>query len=146
MKKLILMFVFALFCATGFAQKLTSESKDAMKAEMKKFEKGGWKGAGADADMKKAFERAYGYIQDTLNYVVVEAAAKHIDSKKAIGVATDIATKKAMEKARDVLRARGVKNFSTSDNFLHILTLYRNGKKFEDGGEGYVKVALKITQ
>lgn len=142
------MIVCALLCAGCMAQKLTSESKDAVKKDLKMFEKAGWKGAGADSDMKKAIERSYGYIQDTLNYVTAQAAASQIDAKNAIAIATQIAQKKALEKAGEVLRARGerIKDVLGDQEAFPILTLYRNQKKKEDGSQGYVRVALKITK
>lgn len=145
MKKLVLLAVCTLMSgAAVFAQELTPESKSLAKQEAKKFEKNDWKGAGADADLKKAFERAYVYIQDTLNYVVAEAAAKEIDAKTAISTATFIAQKKALEKAKVVLKARGWKQGNAKDPF-NIVTLYRDGKKRDDGSDGYVRVALKLN-
>lgn len=145
MKKILLMIVCALMCSVSFAQNLTKENKALAKEELKKFEKNGWKGAGADAKMKEAIERSYVYIQDEENYVVAEAAASQIDAKNAIEVATNIAQRKAMEKARDVLKDRGFKKIQTSDNFIKVLTLYRDHKKREDGSEAFVRVALKLN-
>lgn len=145
MKKFMLLIVCALFCSVSYAQGLTKESKALAKEEAKKFEKNGWKGAGADADLKEAFERAYVYMQDTLNYVVAEAAAKEIDGKTAIATATAFAQKKALEKAKEMLRARGEKGVKNAENVKNIVTLYRDGKKRDDGSDGYVRVALKLN-
>lgn len=145
MKKILLLLVCALMASVATAQELTKESKSLAKEEAKKFEKNGWKGAGADADLKKAFERAYVYIQDTLNYVIAEGAAKEIDGKTAISTATFIAQKKALDKAKEVLKARGWKLSSAQDPF-NIVTLYRDGKRRDDGSDGYVRVALKMIR
>ena len=131
-------------CGMSMAQDLTKESKEAVKEDLKKFEKNGWKGAGADAKLKDAVERSYIYIQDTLNFVVCEAGARDIDAKNAIEVATNIAKRKCMEKAREVLRARGEKKLQTSEDYKKILTLYRDGKKRDDGSDAYVRVALPL--
>lgn len=50
--------------------------KKEMKEDLKKLEKEKWVGAGADADLDKAIERCYRYMEDSLNWVVAEAIAK----------------------------------------------------------------------
>lgn len=145
MKKFFLLLMCMLMASMATAQELTKESKSLAKEEAKKFAKNDWKGAGADADLKEAFERAYVYIQDTLNYVVTEGAAKEIDAKTAIATATFIAQKKALEKAKEVLKGRGWK-LSLAQDPINIITLYRDGKRRDDGSDGYVRVALKLIK
>lgn len=142
MKKILLLAVMALMCTTAFAQ---DYSKSAAKSEAKALAKAGWKGAGADAKLPDAVERSYRYMADTLNYVVGEATATGIDASEAIGRATDAAQKDALSKVKSVLKARGVKKYSTSMDFRNILAIYRQEKK---GGpvEGQVRVALPLPQ
>ena len=74
-------------------------------------------------------------IENTL-YIYLHG---RIDSTNAASVEV------MLEKAKEVLRARGEKGVKNAENMKNIVTLYRDGKKRDDGSDGYVRVALKLN-
>lgn len=147
MKKFLLIAVCAMMCVAGMAQtSLSKDLKSAAKQETKELTKAGWKGAGADAKIAVAVERAYTFVADSANYVVAEGTAKGIDAKNAIAEAAFNAEKNALFKAREVYKARGVKRTQNNASPKTVLTLYRELGRKGGEAEALVRVALRIAQ
>lgn len=155
MKKILLLVVCAFISfayANAQVKELSKEMKKEMKADLKKLEKEKWVGAGADADLEKAIERCYRYMEDSLNWVVAEAIAKETDinhsyaRKKAVAKATEQANLRVLLKSRDFLREHKIKKAEVGKRLENVLTLYRDGKKTADGSEALVRVALRISE
>ena len=154
MKKILLFVVCVMVgvvSSNAQVKELSKEMKQAAKADVKKFEKEKWTGAGADADLDKAMQRCYSYVEDSLNWVVAEATAKEVDMnqsyarKKAIATASALAMRSCLKKCSEVLHARNMSKKDVGKTYEHILTVFRDAKKKSDGSEAIVRVAIKIT-